>query len=148
LANDVSALVAARQLPLAIRQVEAARATQGASAEYAAALSWLARGELAARQFTQADSYATEARTLGLRVLGMRRVDSDPWLPTAIGASIEVHAGVLAAQGQTAEAIAFLRQELSTWGATSLNERIQKNINLLSLEGKPAPPLEGVNPSS
>ena len=148
LANDVSALVAAGQLPLAVRQVQAARATKGTSAEYAAALSWLARGELAGRQLSQADGYATEARSLALRLLGMRRIDSDPWLPTAIGASIEVHAGVLAAQGQTADAVVFLRQELTTWGATSLHERIQKNINLLSLEGKPAPPLEGVNLSS
>jgi thiol-disulfide isomerase/thioredoxin len=75
-------------------------------------------------------------------------VDSDPWLPTALGAAIEVHSQVLAARGQRAEALAFLHQELNSWGHSSLNERIQKNINLLNLEGKPAPPLDGFNLAS
>jgi thiol-disulfide isomerase/thioredoxin len=35
-----------------------------------------------------------------------------------------------------------LRTELKTYTGTSIQERIQKNINLLSLEGKPAPALE------
>jgi thiol-disulfide isomerase/thioredoxin len=82
---------------------------------------------------------------MALRVLGIRRIDSDPWLPMAVAAAIEVHSRVLAAQGQTSEAVTYLQEQLRTWGATSLHERIQKNINLLSLEGKPAPALEGVN---
>ncbi len=36
----------------------------------------------------------------------------------------------------------FLRSELDKWKTTSIAARIQKNVNLLSLEGKPAPPLE------
>src|SRR5215469_11586191 len=144
----VQALVASRQLSVAIEQVKAAQAKQGGSAEVAAAISWLARGELQEKHLTQADSYATEARTMAMRVLGMRNIDTDPYLPTAIGASIEVHAMVLAAQGKSGEAVGFLRQELNSWSRTSLHERIQKNINLLSLEGKPAPPLEGFNLAS
>ena len=75
-------------------------------------------------------------------LLGMRRLDADPWLPTAVGAAIEVHAEVLAARGDRPEAVAYLRQELAVYSATSIGERIRKNINLLDLEGKPAPPLE------
>jgi thiol-disulfide isomerase/thioredoxin len=148
LVTDVEALVAARQMPLAVNEVRAVQAKSGGSAELAAAISWLARGAFGERQVGQADAYASEARTMALRLLGVRKLDSDPWLPTALGASIEVHAGVLAARGQTTEALAFLRQELKAWGMTSLLERIQKNINLLTLEGKPAPPLEGFNLAS
>jgi thiol-disulfide isomerase/thioredoxin len=147
-ANDAQALVAAHQLPLALREVRATQAKQGSNAEIAAAISWLARGALEEKQITQADAYAMEARTMALRALGIRNVDSDPWLPTALGAAIEVHSQVLVVYGQRAEALAFLHQELNAWGHTSLKERIQKNINLLSLEGKPAPPLDGFNLAS
>src|SRR5579883_2011434 len=114
-ADDAQALVTARQLPLAVREVRAAQAKLGATAEIAAALSWLARGELQEKQLAQADTYATEARTMALRVLGIRNLDSDPWLPTALGAAIEVHSQVLASRGQKTAALAFLHQELNSW---------------------------------
>jgi cytochrome c biogenesis protein CcmG/thiol:disulfide interchange protein DsbE len=78
----------------------------------------------------------------------MRRIDTDPWLPTAVGAAIEVHAHVLAARGDIPEAVTYLREQAKTWNGTSIEDRIHKNINLLSLEGKPAPPLEGVSLSA
>jgi thiol-disulfide isomerase/thioredoxin len=143
LMNDVQSLVANRNLPAAERMVRGAQAMQGSTSEIAASLSWLARGALNARQIPQAESYAAESRKMAMSLLGPRRIDSDPWLPTAVGASIEVHALALAARGETAEAVTFLRTELKTWANTSIDERIQKNINLLSLEGKPAPRLEG-----
>jgi thiol-disulfide isomerase/thioredoxin len=143
LVNDVQALVANRDLAGAERLVRAAQSKQGSTAEVAAALSWLARGALSARQIPQADSYAAESRKMAMGLLGPRRIDTDPYLPTAVGASIEVHAGVLAARGETAEAVTYLRDELKMWANTSIDERIEKNINLLSIEGKPAPRLEG-----
>jgi thiol-disulfide isomerase/thioredoxin len=145
LLDDAHTLVTHHDLPAAERLVRAAQSKQGATSEVAAAISWLARGALDARQYAKADALANESSSMALRVLGIRRIDSDPWLPMAVGASIEVHARVLAAQGQTAEAVTYLQAQLKTWGATSLHERVQKNINLLSLEGKPAPALEGVN---
>ena len=39
-------------------------------------------------------------------------------------------------------AVQFLRHELNTYADTSIHKRIQKNINLLSLEGQPAPELD------
>jgi thiol-disulfide isomerase/thioredoxin len=143
--DDVHTLVGRHDLSAAERQVRNAQSKQGATAEVAAAISWLARGALDARQFAKADASANQSYQMAVRVLGIRRIDSDPWLPMAVGASVEVHARVLAAQGQTAEAVTYLQDQLKTWSATSLHERIQKNINLLSLEGKPAPALEGVN---
>ncbi len=144
-AEDVHALVARGNLATADRLVKAAQTQVGPNPEIAAAMSWLARGALAARQLDRADAYADETRKLSLGLLGMRRIDSDPWLPTAVGAAIEVHAGVLAARGEIPEALTYLREQAQTWRGTSLEERIHKNINLLSLEGKPAPPLEGVS---
>ena len=47
----------------------------------------------------------------------------------------------MAARGERPEAIGFLREQLKLFGATSLHERIQKNLNLLNLEGKAEPPL-------
>ena len=142
LVNDVRGLVARHDLAGAERMVRAYQAQTGATSEGAAALSWLARGALDAKRFDQAESYAAETRKLALELLGTGKLDGDRWLPTALGASIEVHAQALAARGERPEAIAFLRQQLGLFGATSLNERIRKNINLLTLEGGPAPPLE------
>ena len=85
----------------------------------------------AARQLDRAESYASDARKMAMSSLGMRRIDADPWLPTAVGAAIEVHASVLAARGEVPEALAYLREQLKSWNGTSLEERISKNINLL-----------------
>ena len=142
LVNDVRGLVVQHDFAGAERAVRAYRAQSGATSELAAALSWLARGALDAKRYEQAESYAAETRKLALELLGTRKLDGDRWLPTALGASIEVHAQALAARGERPEALAFLRQQLALFGATSLGERIRKNMNLLTLEGKPAPPLE------
>jgi thiol-disulfide isomerase/thioredoxin len=63
-------------------------------------------------------------------------------LRIALGASIEVTAQVKAAQGGLSEAIAFLKTEFERWDVPELRIRTQKNMNLLSLEGKPAPELD------
>jgi thiol-disulfide isomerase/thioredoxin len=142
LVNDVRGLIDRHDFAGAERAVRAYRDRAGATSELAAALSWLARSALDAKRFDQADSYAAETRTLALELLRTHTLDGDRWLPTALGASIEVHAQALAARGERPEAIAFLRQQLGLFRATSLDERIRKNMNLLTLEGKPAPALE------
>jgi thiol-disulfide isomerase/thioredoxin len=76
------------------------------------------------------------------RFLVGQKLDDDPWLPTAVGAGIEIHAQVLGARGERPEAIAYLQGQLKQFAGTSLPERIRKNINLLGLEGKPAPALD------
>ena len=142
LVNDVRGLIGRHDFAGAERVARAYQAQTGATSEFAAALSWLARGALDAKRFDQAETYAAETRKLALELLRTRKLDGDRWLPTALGASIEVHAQALAARGERPEAIAFLREQLDVFGATSLDERIRKNMNLLTLEGKPAPPLE------
>jgi len=46
------------------------------------------------------------------------------------------------APGQRAEAVAYLKTELATWSRSPIASRIQKNLNLLTLEGKPSPALD------
>lgn len=138
LINDVRTLIDARNIPAAELKVRAA----GNTSEAAAALSWIARGELSAKQYAEADRTALQTRAMSDALLHNRRLDADPYLPTAVGASIEVHAEALAAQGQRSEAIPFLQQQAKLFAGTSIVERIRKNLNLLTMEGKPAPQLD------
>jgi thiol-disulfide isomerase/thioredoxin len=142
LANDIRDLIARNDLADAERMVRSSQKQAGATPEFAAALSWLARGAFNAKQLDRADAFAVETRKLSDQLLRTHKLDIDPWLPTAVGAAIEVHAQVLAARGEGGEAVAFLREQLALFGKSSLHERIQKNLNLLSLEGKPAPALD------
>jgi thiol-disulfide isomerase/thioredoxin len=131
----------ARNFTQAIREIQSFRMTAGTTPDLVEALSWLARGEGDAKQYDDAERYAAETRQLALEAL-KRGGPAPPQIATALGASIEVHAQVLAARGQRSEAIAFLHTELATWGKTPLAARIQKNINLLTMVGKPAPALD------
>jgi len=142
LVDNVRGLIAQQNFAAADRQVRTAAAHTGATPEVAEAFSWLARGELDARRYEKADAYATETRKISDALLRVRKLDADPVLPVALGASIEVHAQTLAVTGRRAEAVAFLREQAKLFAGTSLVERIRKNINLLSLEGKPAPELD------
>jgi thiol-disulfide isomerase/thioredoxin len=110
--------------------------------ELAVAVSWMARGELGVKDYAKADAYAAETRKLSEGMLRKRKLDAEPMLPIALGASIEVHAQALAAQGGRSEAVGFLSDQLKLFAATSIVERISKNLNLLSLEGKAAPELD------
>ncbi len=114
----------------------------GVNGEYVEAYSWMARGALGAKKYDEARRYAAATRELALALLKQRPLDQERHLPIGLGASIEVEAQAQAAAGERAGAVAFLNEELKRWHATSIRTRIQKNINLLSLEGKPAPALE------
>ena len=142
LANDVKDMIAHNDLASAERAVRASQAQAGSTPEFAAALSWLARGELSAGKLDRAEAYAVETRKLADQLLHTHKLDSDPWLPTAVGAAIEVHALVLASRGERSDAVVFLNEQFALFGTTSIGERIHKNLNLLSLEGKVAPALD------
>jgi thiol-disulfide isomerase/thioredoxin len=106
------------------------------------ALSWLARGELAAGHIDQANKYADDIENSSRAALATRKLDAEPYLPIALGAAYEVQAQALVGQQKRAEAIQLLQTALHTWRGTSIVGRLQKNINLLTLEGKPMPPLQ------
>jgi thiol-disulfide isomerase/thioredoxin len=140
LVDSVRTAADARNFTLAEREIQGYRTAVGVTPEMLEALSWLARGALDAKQYDRADGYAGETRDLIEKALAGRPVP--PSLEIALGAAIEVHAAVLAASGNRPEAIGFLRTELAAYRSTALSPRIQKNINMLTLEGKPAPALD------
>jgi thiol-disulfide isomerase/thioredoxin len=140
--GDVRDAIAQEDFAHGERYIETYRTKKGITPEMLEALSWLGRGALTAKQYEAAEKYAAETRKLALEQLAKRKLDAERHLPIALGASIEVHAQVLAAKGERSEALTFLRRELATYRNTSIATRIQKNVNLLTLEGKIAPPLD------
>jgi thiol-disulfide isomerase/thioredoxin len=118
------------------------RRLNGDTPEALEALSWLARGELAAGQTDQAWKDAEDIKRISQGTLGTRSLDSEPHLPLALGAAYEIEADVLSARHEKPEAIQLLRTALRTWRGTSLADRLQKNLNLLILEGRPMPLLQ------
>lgn len=139
---EVRAAIAQKDFAAGEALLSTYRAANGVTPEMLEALSWLGRGALADRQWDKAETYARQTYDLALKALDGRQVDREPRLPIALGAAMEVMAHVTAERGARTEAVAFLHTELETYGDTSLHKRIQKNINLLSLEGTVAPALE------
>lgn len=113
----------------------------GATPEYVEAYSWMARAALNNDQYDQAAEYSKQTRALAIEQLKKRPLDAETHLPLALGAAIEVESQVLAARGQRDKAVAVLQTALRTYGDTSIRARLQKNLNLLSFEGHPAPAL-------
>jgi thiol-disulfide isomerase/thioredoxin len=142
LIGAVRTALAHNNAALAQKEIEGFRARAGTTPAVVEAMSWMGRAALAAGSLEQADAWAMETRKLALEFSKKRPLDADPHLPLGLGASIEVQAQVMVAQGRRGEALTFLTHERDAWRETSIAARIQKNINLLSLEGKPAPALD------
>jgi thiol-disulfide isomerase/thioredoxin len=143
--QDVRQALAKNDFALAETRVHEYQAANGITPEGLEAFSWLGRGALAAKELDKAEKYAHEAQKLCLDELKKRPLDQEDHLPIALGATIEVQAQVMAARGERGEAVEYLRKELATYRTTSMLMRIQKNINLLTLEDKPVPPLQVSN---
>ncbi|MGD9935049.1 MAG: redoxin domain-containing protein [Dehalococcoidia bacterium] len=140
--SEVRAAINARDLDRAEAIYTKYRSSRGETPEVIEALSWLGRGALAEGQLDRADRFAREAQQLAVRSLGSRALDDEPRLATAIGAGIEVQAQVRGQRGQRSDAVYFLQRQLEIYKDTSIHKRIQKNVNLLSLEGQRAPTLD------
>jgi len=138
----VKAAVTAGDFAAAEKDLSLYRASTGTTPEYIEALSWIGRGRLARHDVAAAERNSEEVRKLCLAELAHRKLDAEPHLPIALGAAIEVEGQALAAQNRRDEAVLFLGDELKKWHGTSIRDRIQKNVNLLTLEGKPVPVLD------
>ena len=139
--DDVRFALARNDLQTASNMLAAYRSQRGVDAEYVDALSWVGRAALGTGDLEQANKTAQETQKLVLQLLTNSKLDSQPHLSNALGAAFEVQAQALSKQGQTQKAVLLLRQALRTYGQTSIRARLQKNLNLLTLLGKPAPPL-------
>jgi thiol-disulfide isomerase/thioredoxin len=114
----------------------------GTDGAYFEALSWAGRGKFAAKDYAAAEKYAQLTRDGVLDQLKTHKLEDNSSLPLALGASIELQSQVLNATGRKTEAVAFLRGEVKTWYGASIRARIQKNLNLITLSGRPAPQLD------
>lgn len=139
--EDVRTALAQNNFSAADSDLKAYQAKKGVTPEYVEAYSWMGRAALNAHEYDQAAAYAEQTRALALEQLKQRPLDAEPRLPLALGAAIEVQSQTLAAQGHRAQAIAVLQTALHAYGTTSIRARLQKNLNLLSFEGRPAPAL-------
>ncbi|MBM3768498.1 MAG: TlpA family protein disulfide reductase [Acidobacteria bacterium] len=139
---EVRKFTSAADLDGARKRIEAERKGGAWTPDLLLAHSWMGRGAQAAKKWADAEKLSIETRELCLEALKSRKLDDEKSLPLALGASIEVMGHTLANTGRLGEGISFLQTELKRWYATSIRTRIQKNLHLLSLEGKPAPKLE------
>ncbi len=137
----VEAALAQGDLASASALVAQYRRLNGDTPEALEALSWVARGELAAGHLDAASKQAEEIERVCQAALGTRKLDAEPHLPIALGAAYEIQAEVLSAEHKRTEAIQLLESALRKWRGTSISDRLQKNLNLMTLEGRPAPVL-------
>lgn len=115
--------------------VEDHRRAKGVDVEYLSAIGWIARGAEMLGRLELADETLRELR---------REIpaESSEHL-TAYGAAIEVEGRLLHRRQGRGAALRFFEQELAKAQAPALRSRIRKNINMLSLEGQSAPPING-----
>jgi len=139
--EDVRFAVSQNNFSAAESELNSYRTQRGVTPEYVEAYSWMARAALDEGQYDQAAAYAKQTKTLAVEQLKSRPLDAEPHLPIALGAAIEVQSQELAERGQRPQAVAVLQAALRAYGNTSIRDRLQKNLNLLSLQGKPAPAL-------
>ena len=143
LVSEMSDLAWTEEVDRARAILEARRVdSEQPTAEWLAAVSWLARGASFAERWDLAERYASEAYEGSLELMKERPLDAERFLPTALGAGIEVLGHTYDAQGDRARAVTFLSAARQEFAGTSIETRIQKNFLLLSLEGKPFPALE------
>jgi thiol-disulfide isomerase/thioredoxin len=140
--QDVRMALAQNNFSAAEADLKSYQATNGVTGEYAEAYSWMARAAFDGRNYDQAAAYAKQTENVALAQLKQHPLDSEPHLPIALGAAIEVESQTLAARGHHAQAVSVLQTAIRNYGNTSIRARLQKNLNLLSFDGRPAPALK------
>ncbi len=144
-ADEVRALAAQQQFQAAESRVDREFKAHGTSPDLVLAESWLARGYLASRRYEDASRMAQRTDNECRAQLKTRAMDAEPRLPLALGAALEAAAQAMTARGERDQAVRLLQAEVTRYRDTSIRTRLQKNLNLLTLEGKPAPALDGAH---
>jgi thiol-disulfide isomerase/thioredoxin len=145
LTRGIRAKLSAGDLRTGEALLEDWRAAHGEDAEYLDGLGWLARGALLLGDRERAMDLARELREL----VSVERGET----LAALGAAIEVEGRVILARDGRGAALAFWSDELAVARGPALRARIAKNIDLITLEGSPAPEIDfgdrlGPNPGS
>jgi thiol-disulfide isomerase/thioredoxin len=123
--------LSAGDLASAVSAVEDYKEKHGVDAEYLDAVGWLARGAEMLKQPDAAAAYVSELRR------EIREEKADTVSP--LGAAIEVEGKLRAAREGRGSALRFLEEEFARAKDVALRSRIRRSVNLLSLEGQPAP---------
>ena len=140
--DDVRGAVAREDFAAAEKIVAADRAAHGVTPIGIEAQATLARTALTANQLEVADRNAQAALDAGTAARPPAHLDDEPHLALAMGTAIETMAQLTTARGAREEALSFLTEQFAAYGQTSIGKKIQKNVNLLTLEGQPAPALD------
>lgn len=112
-------------------------------AEWLEAMSWVARAGAIGEDWSQAAEYSerTLAGCEGLLTKASLSQDPQAALPIALGAAIETLGKFYAAMNDRGQAVAFLREMVGAYRGTSIETRLNKNLNALDLAGQPMPEL-------
>ncbi|MBV8517019.1 MAG: TlpA family protein disulfide reductase [Acidobacteria bacterium] len=135
LVSGVRSKLAAGDLQSGIAAAEDYKRATGVDAEYLNAIGWIARGAQMLDRFDLADRYLAELH---------REIPAETEeLVVPFGAAIEVEGRLrLAREGRgRGAALRYFDGALAKAKDPALRARIWKNINLLTLEGSPAPAL-------
>jgi thiol-disulfide isomerase/thioredoxin len=144
-ADRVKALARGGNAEQAMALVEHTRGQVGEpTPEWLLSLSWVGRGMSFEKRWEQAEQYADETLRECEKLLKSRSLgaNGEAPLPLALGAAIEVLGQARAAAGDRSGAVAFLKEQRKKYAGTVVETRTQKNLLLISLEGKPMPELE------
>jgi thiol-disulfide isomerase/thioredoxin len=134
LVRGVRSKISAGDIATGMAQVEDYRNTTGVDGEYLDAVGWLARGAQMLGRDDLARQFIAELR----REIPEERADAI----VPYGAIVEVEGRILAEHEGRGAAIRYFEREFARAKDTALRSRISKNINLLSLEGQPAPSVD------
>ncbi len=112
--------------------------------EWLAAMSWVGRAGAIGGNWEIAETYANATIEGCEDLLRSRALDADGEapLPIALGAAIETLGKFYDAAVNRGIAIGYLRKQSRKYAGTSIESRINKNLNLLDLPGKPMPELD------
>jgi pimeloyl-ACP methyl ester carboxylesterase/thiol-disulfide isomerase/thioredoxin len=125
--------ISAGDVASGVALVEDYKRTTGVDDEYLNAIGWLARGAEMLKRPEIADVYVAELRH---EIPKETEAQLIPY-----GAAIEVEGRLIATREGRGAGMRYFNEELARAKDTALRSRIAKNINLLSLEGQPAPPI-------
>ena len=134
LVSGVRMKLSAGDLASGIAAVEDYKRDTGVDAEYLNAVGWLARGAQMLHQPELAAQYVAE--------LHQRIPDEKADLLGPFGAAIEVESRLILARDGRGASLRYLKAALTQAKDPALRSRINKNINLLSMEGQTAPPID------
>jgi thiol-disulfide isomerase/thioredoxin len=135
--------LAANDLLSAESILEVHRAKNGEDGAYLVGLSWLARGALLVGDGEKADRYAADVRARCADSLAHGTdLSKSHDVEIALGAAIEVAAQRLERVKNRKAAANYVRDELAKWGGpVAFRSRLNKRLNMLTLEGSAAPEL-------